>query len=104
MEQLSFFAVPSPCVGVCQSDSRGYCLGCLRSRDERFNWMSFSELQKQDVIRLCLQRKKRRQFTLHKARQQELLNQQMAHTPQLDFEDKQNSVDDVDLADFSLDD
>ncbi|MCL1149591.1 DUF1289 domain-containing protein [Shewanella ulleungensis] len=105
MEQLSFFAVPSPCIGVCQSDSRGYCVGCLRSRDERFNWMTFSELQKQDVIRLCLQRKRRRQYALYKAKQQEVLNQQTSHTAQLDFEDKDNSAsDNVDLADFSLDD
>ena len=104
MEQLSFFAVPSPCIGVCQSDSRGYCVGCLRSRDERFNWMTFSELQKQDVIRLCLQRKRRRQYALHKARQQEILNQQTAHTAQLDFEDNNDSAaDDVDLAGFDLD-
>ncbi len=104
MEQLSFFAVPSPCIGVCQSDSRGYCLGCFRSRDERFNWMNFSELQKQDVIRLCLQRKRRRQFALHKARQQELLNQQAAHTAQLNFEDSNDLTDDIDLTGFSLDD
>lgn len=104
MEQLSFFAVPSPCIGVCQSDSRGYCLGCFRSRDERFNWMNFSELQKQDVIRLCLQRKRRRQFALHKARKQELLNQQAAHTAQLNFEDSNDSTDDIDLTGFSLDD
>ncbi|MCU7376078.1 DUF1289 domain-containing protein [Paucibacter sp. O1-1] len=104
MEQLSFFAVPSPCVGVCQSDSRGYCVGCLRSRDERFNWMSYGELQKQDVIRLCFQRKRRRQYAIHKAKQQEMINQQTAHTAQLDFEDNSNSAtDDVDLAGFDLD-
>ena len=104
MEQLSFFAVPSPCIGVCQSDSRGYCVGCLRNRDERFNWMSYSELQKQDVIRLCLQRKRRRQYAIHKAKQQELQTQQTSHTPQLDFDAQPISDgDDVDLTDFSLD-
>ncbi len=104
MEQLSFFAVPSPCIGVCQSDSRGYCVGCLRSRDERFNWMSYSELRKQDVIRLCLQRKRRRQYAIHKAKQQEQQTQQTSHTPQLDFDAQPISdSSDVDLTDFSLD-
>ncbi|WP_158782949.1 DUF1289 domain-containing protein [Pantoea sp. BAV 3049] len=55
-EQLEFFPVPSPCRGICQSDDRGYCRGCMRSRDERFNWMKFSDAQKRDVLRLCHQR------------------------------------------------
>ncbi|MBB1438994.1 DUF1289 domain-containing protein [Shewanella sp. SG41-4] len=104
MEQLSFFAVPSPCIGVCQSDSRGYCMGCLRSRDERFNWMSYSELQKQDVIRLCSQRKRRRQYAIHKAKQLELQTQQTSQALPLDFEAKTTlENEDVDLTDFSLD-
>ncbi|WP_164839197.1 DUF1289 domain-containing protein [Shewanella livingstonensis] len=104
MEQLSFFAVPSPCIGVCQSDSRGYCMGCLRSRDERFNWMNYGELQKQDVIRLCSQRKRRRQYAAHKAKQLELQTQQAWYALQLDF-DGQTAVkdEDVDLTGFSLD-
>ena len=103
MEQLSFFAVPSPCIGVCQSDSRGYCVGCLRNRDERFNWMSYSELQKQDVIRLCLQRKRRRQYAIHKAKQQQQI-QQTLHTPQLDFDPQPISdSDDVDSTGFNVD-
>ena len=60
-EQLEFFPVPSPCRGICQTDARGYCLGCLRSRDERFNWMRFSDAQKREVIRLCQQRRQRLQ-------------------------------------------
>ncbi|MDT0174956.1 DUF1289 domain-containing protein [Pantoea sp. RRHST58] len=58
-EQLEFFPVPSPCRGICQVDARGYCLGCLRSREERFNWMKFSDAQKRDVLRLCYQRRLR---------------------------------------------
>ncbi|HFK4762422.1 TPA: DUF1289 domain-containing protein [Citrobacter farmeri] len=55
-EQLEFFPVQSPCRGICQSDERGFCRGCQRSRDERFNWQSMSDAQKQDVLRLCRQR------------------------------------------------
>lgn len=55
-EQLEFFPVQSPCRGICQSDERGYCRGCMRSRDERFQWQTLSDAQKQEVIRLCRQR------------------------------------------------
>lgn len=41
-EQLEFF--PSePVPGICQSDERGFCRGCFRSRDERFNWNKMSD-------------------------------------------------------------
>ena len=57
--QLEFFDVPSPCIGICQADNRGYCLGCLRTRDERQIWRDYSNDQKQKVIKLCQQRRKR---------------------------------------------
>ncbi|PSJ47553.1 DUF1289 domain-containing protein [Zobellella endophytica] len=59
MEQLEFFDVPSPCIGVCQVNNRGYCKGCLRSREERFNWLQMSAQQRREVIRLCQDRKRR---------------------------------------------
>ncbi|WEM41041.1 DUF1289 domain-containing protein [Photobacterium sp. DA100] len=59
MEQLDFFTIPSPCVGVCQVNNRGYCKGCFRSRDERFYWQQLTNEQKRNVIRLCKQRYQR---------------------------------------------
>ncbi len=47
-EQLEFFPVQSPCRGICQSDERGFCRGCFRSRDERFNWNKMSDGEKQE--------------------------------------------------------
>ncbi|MEH2921443.1 DUF1289 domain-containing protein [Samsonia erythrinae] len=58
-EQLELFAVPNPCRGICQTDERGYCRGCLRNRHERFHWGQMSDTQKQDVLRLCRQRLRR---------------------------------------------
>ncbi len=58
--QLEFFDVPSPCIGICQSDSKGYCLGCLRTREERQNWINLSNDDKQKVIKRCVQRKRRK--------------------------------------------
>ena len=57
--QLEFFDVPSPCVGVCQSNAKGYCLGCMRTRDERQDWTNLDNDNKQKVIKRCIQRKKR---------------------------------------------
>lgn len=56
MEQLDFFTVPSPCIGVCQVNNKGYCKGCYRSRDERFHWNDLTSEQRRNVIRLCKQR------------------------------------------------
>lgn len=62
MEQLEFFNVPSPCVGVCTVDDKGYCKGCMRNRDERFNWLTFTSAQKLYIIRLCRQRYQRKRL------------------------------------------
>ncbi|TWX54021.1 DUF1289 domain-containing protein [Colwellia hornerae] len=58
--QLEFFDVPSPCVGVCQSDEKGNCLGCYRTREERQTWINLTSDNKQKVVKRCLQRKKRK--------------------------------------------
>lgn len=58
--QLEFFDVPSPCVGICQSDDKGQCLGCFRTRDERLSWTSLDSNDRQKVIKRCQQRKKRK--------------------------------------------
>ena len=88
MEQLEFFAIPSPCIGVCQTDAKGYCKGCLRNRDERFNWLNFSDAQKYDVIRLCKQSIRRRLLALHKAKKSEILQARLAQTARLDFDEQ----------------
>jgi predicted Fe-S protein YdhL (DUF1289 family) len=61
--QLEFFDVPSPCVGICQSDEKGNCLGCYRSREERQGWINLTTDDKQKVIKRCLGRKKRKNAT-----------------------------------------
>ena len=59
MEQLEFFDIPSPCIGVCQSGPKGYCLGCFRSRDERLHWLKLTPDVKRKVIKVCQMRKRR---------------------------------------------
>ncbi|MDX8000608.1 DUF1289 domain-containing protein [Xenorhabdus sp. Reich] len=55
-EQLEFFAIPNPCRGICESDSRGFCRGCYRSREERFMWIKLSDSEKRKIFRLCRNR------------------------------------------------
>ncbi|WED22919.1 DUF1289 domain-containing protein [Vibrio sp. JC009] len=60
MEQLEFFSVPSPCIGVCSMDEKGYCRGCMRKREERFNWLSMTPAEQKHVLKLCRQRYRRK--------------------------------------------
>ncbi|MEW5682541.1 MAG: DUF1289 domain-containing protein [Pseudomonadota bacterium] len=59
MDQLELFDLPNPCVGVCQSNSRGYCMGCLRSREERFNWHQKPVEERAHILKLLAQRRAR---------------------------------------------
>ncbi|WP_371188256.1 DUF1289 domain-containing protein [Thalassotalea maritima] len=103
-QQLDFFDIPSPCIGVCQSDNRGYCLGCFRSRDERFGWLEFSNSQKQHIIKLCKQREKRRNAPV---KPKKVIKEENNQQPSLlDFKPEQyicSSVKDDDFNDFELD-
>src|SRR5690606_42152580 len=51
--QIEISEIPSPCIGVCQVNNKGFCKGCFRSREERLYWLQFSVDQKRAVIRLC---------------------------------------------------
>ncbi|MBU1308150.1 MAG: DUF1289 domain-containing protein [Gammaproteobacteria bacterium] len=59
MDQLELFDLPNPCIGVCQSNSRGYCIGCLRSREERFNWHGKPVAERAHILKLLTQRRAR---------------------------------------------
>ncbi|MEH6712968.1 MAG: DUF1289 domain-containing protein [Paraglaciecola polaris] len=59
MQQLEIFHIESPCIGVCQSGSRGYCLGCYRSREERLHWVNLDDQVKSKIVKACALRKKR---------------------------------------------
>jgi predicted Fe-S protein YdhL (DUF1289 family) len=59
VDQLELFDIPNPCIGVCESNSRGYCRGCLRSRDERFNWHQKPATEQAHILKLLTQRRAR---------------------------------------------
>ncbi|OAT21526.1 DUF1289 domain-containing protein [Proteus myxofaciens] len=56
LEQLEFFDIPSPCIGRCEMNAQGYCMGCFRNRQERFNWSTMNQQEKRNTLRLCRQR------------------------------------------------
>lgn len=58
MQQLEFFEIPSPCIGVCESGPRGYCNGCFRSREERMHWHSIDDATKRIIVNACNRRKR----------------------------------------------
>ncbi|MGO1297805.1 MAG: DUF1289 domain-containing protein [Vibrio sp.] len=60
MEQLEFFSIPNPCIRRCSTDAKGYCLGCMRTRDERFRWQTMLPAEQRHVIRLCQLRYRRK--------------------------------------------
>ncbi|WVD62172.1 DUF1289 domain-containing protein [Orbus mooreae] len=83
--QIEIFAITSPCKRVCETDKQGYCLTCFRSRDERFNWLKFSDNQKQEVLRLCRQRALRKRYYLYQQQKQLELSMQHSSNGQLDL-------------------
>lgn len=100
--QLEFFDVPSPCIGVCQSNDKGQCLGCFRTRDERQQWINLSSDDKQKVIKRCLQRKKRQEGKIKiKEIENEIENQQpsLLDPPN---KNKLTTSNDLDFGDFEL--
>jgi predicted Fe-S protein YdhL (DUF1289 family) len=77
LSQFELLEIPSPCIRVCTTNNRGYCLGCLRSRDERFNWLKFSEQEKRIVIELCKRRRNyisKKKYEKHEEEIQKTLN------------------------------
>ena len=106
--QLEFFEVPSPCVGVCQSDEKGCCLGCMRTRDERKDWTSLDNDNKQKVIKRCIQRKKRqKKKNAHKAVETAAVQEEQHQVEQPSLLDppkkaKLSYDSDLDFGDFEL--
>ena len=58
-QQIELFEIANPCIGVCQSNKKGYCFGCLRSRPERQFWHNMTTEQRREVLRLVSGRKLR---------------------------------------------
>jgi hypothetical protein len=100
--QLEFFDVPSPCIGICQSDDKGHCLGCFRSREERQSWTRLNANDKQKVIKRCQQRKKRKNPNL---KEKVVKQEKVIVQPSLLEPPQQNTLsksENIDFGDFEL--
>lgn len=84
MQQLEFFDIPSPCIGVCQSGDKGYCIGCFRTREERLYWHQIDADVKRKIIRACQMRKRRAVAGARAAKSTDGMMQQ-----QLEFDEDQ---------------
>ncbi|MEJ6069614.1 DUF1289 domain-containing protein [Psychrobacter cryohalolentis] len=58
-QQFELFEIANPCIGLCKSNKKGYCFGCLRSRIERQLWHDMTTEQQREVLRLIAGRKQR---------------------------------------------
>ena len=56
--QIEMFEVPSPCIGVCETGPRGFCLGCYRSREERLYWQQVDDATRRIIVKACYRRKR----------------------------------------------
>jgi predicted Fe-S protein YdhL (DUF1289 family) len=54
----TFPVVLSPCIGICRLDTRGYCIGCLRTGDEIARWRSMDDDERVRVMRDVLPARK----------------------------------------------
>ncbi len=77
MKQIEIFEIPSPCIGICQSGPRGYCIGCFRNREERLHWNAIDDNAKRHVIKACNLRRKRAEREANKKGVKPTENNQM---------------------------
>lgn len=42
--------VLSPCIGICQLDDNGFCVGCWRSGDEIARWLGMSTAEREHLM------------------------------------------------------
>lgn len=48
--------IASPCMKVCQRDSKGVCFGCRRTLEEIENWFQYTNEEKAAVIEKTYER------------------------------------------------
>lgn len=51
-------AIESPCIDICKIDGKtGFCIGCLRTRDEIREWKNMTDHRRHQVINDASRRK-----------------------------------------------
>lgn len=44
------YQLANPCIGLCEADSNGFCIGCGRTRQERYQWYRLSEAEQREIL------------------------------------------------------
>ena len=86
LKQIEIFEITSPCIGVCQSGPKGFCVGCFRSRDERVHWIKLEQDVQSKINKACVARKKRSKAVIKNKKSN------TESSPQLDFSDDSFSL------------
>ena len=89
MKQIEIFEITSPCIGVCQSGPKGFCVGCFRSRDERVHWIKLEQDVQSKINKACAARKKRAKAVIKNKKSN------TKSSPQLGFSDDSFSLNDL---------
>ena len=51
-------AVPSPCISICKlDDTRTFCIGCWRTRDEIREWSRSDDDRRRDIVETARNRR-----------------------------------------------
>ena len=56
--------VPSPCISVCYVNDSDLCEGCFRTVAEISEWTSYNDEAKQQVLKLCTERRQQAGWVL----------------------------------------
>ncbi len=72
MSQFELFDIDSPCIGVCQMNKKGYCIGCLRNRTERQTWHTLVDDEKHRILNRIIRRQRKLMDARRQRQQAEL--------------------------------
>lgn len=72
MSQFELFDIDSPCIGVCQMNKKGYCIGCLRNRTERQTWHTLGDDEKHRILNRIIRRQRKLMDARRQRQQAEL--------------------------------
>lgn len=46
----------NPCIGICQLDAKGYCIGCYRTQEEKEKWYTESTAWREATLTVLTER------------------------------------------------
>ena len=50
-ENKNYKKIKSPCISVCKYNENNYCIGCKRHMTEIFDWIDYSDIMREAVMK-----------------------------------------------------